>query len=251
MLVVAACDMNGDDDAVDDIPDDTTTAPLDDDPADDEDMVVPEDDDAVEPADDDAVGIDEQDDAPVEQDDEMAVDDEVVIDPEDEEAVDPEDLQPGEDQGMFFDLTVAEADELTEFSLREPDSIPENVEMQTIMGMGSMEAEPEEMGDEAVTVTFAYAQPPEEEMMQGLPVEFTQSSEIDMSEGLPEETDQEQVTIGDRDVTRIQVIDEASGQEVLGYLWQEDGIYFSLLAILGDDLSESELEDMIASIPAG
>jgi hypothetical protein len=162
-------------------------------------------------------------------------------------------MEPEQDpnQGMFFDLSVEEANDLTEFEVREPEHVPEVLELQTIMGMASMEATAEENGEieeEAATITFAYQQPPEEEMMQGLPVEFMQSTEVDMSEGLGPDAEQEQITVGDREVTRISLMAE-TGDEIVAYVWNEDEVHFSLAAILGGELEESDLEEMIASVP--
>jgi hypothetical protein len=263
MLIVAACDVNGDDDAADDVPEDTTTAPVDDGVDDQNDALTDEDDDATRTQDAE-VGDDPDSDAIPAEDDEDQVegtetddaatqDDEVAFD-DDEAVVDPEDMEPEQDpnQGMFFDLSVEEANDLTEFEVREPEHVPEVLELQTIMGMASMEATAEENGEieeEAATITFAYQQPPEEEMMQGLPVEFMQSTEIDMSEGLGPDAEQEQITVGDREVTRISLMAE-TGDEIIAYVWNEDEIHFSLAAILGGDLEESDLEEMIASVPA-
>jgi hypothetical protein len=262
MLVVAACDANGDDDAADDVPEDTTTAPVDD-GVDDQNDALTEEDDDVTRTQDAEVGDDPDSDAIPTEDDEDQVegtetddaamqDDEVAFD-DDEAVVDPEDMEPEQDpnQGMFFDLSVEEANDLTEFEVREPEHVPEVLELQTIMGMASMEATAEENGEieeEAATITFAYQQPPEEEMMQGLPVEFMQSTEIDMSEGLGPDAEQEQITVGDREVTRISLMAE-TGDEIVAYVWNEDEIHFSLAAILGGELEESDLEEMIASVP--
>jgi hypothetical protein len=266
MLVVAACDTS-DDDATDDLTDDTTELPADDGINDtddfdatngDDDIVMPEeDDDALGAEGDDAVetddefatepedgaeGVDPEDDA-MTQDDEMAFDDE-------DAAVDPEDMQPDPNQGIFFDLTAEEANDMTEFNVVEPEYVPEGLEFQSIVGMAAMDAEPDEMDNEqAATITFAYQQPPEDEMVPGLPVEFMQSTEIDMSQGLGEEADTEEMTIGDREVTRISVVQEM-GDEIIAYVWNENDVHYSLAAILGDELAEEELEEMIASIPA-
>jgi hypothetical protein len=262
-LLIAACDANGDDEAADDVTDGTTEMPADDDAGVDgqDDIAVPEaDDDAIssEPGDDAAPADDSEATEPADDTEATAPDDEEFAVPEDDEefdpeAVDPDDIQPDPNEGMFFDLTVEEANDMTEFEVREPGHIPEMLEFQTIMGMASMDAQLEEEGemdeDEAATITFAYQQPPEDEMMQGLPVEFMQSTEIDMSEGLTEEAEQEQVTIGDREVTRISIVTEA-GDEVLAYVWNEDDVHFSLAALLGGELQESDLEAMIESIPA-
>jgi hypothetical protein len=264
MLIVAACDANGDDEAADDLTEDTTELPADDNGVDgQDDVAIPEEDEDqaqtgdAEVADDpasDAVPAEEDDDVEgTEPDDAAGQDDEVAFD-DDEAAVAPEDMEPEMDpnQGMFFDLSVEEANDLTEFEVREPEHVPESLEFQTIMGMASMEAQADqegEMEEEAATITFAYQQPPDDEMMQGLPVEFMQSTEIDMSEGLAPDAEQEQITIGDREVTRISIMTEA-GDEILAYVWNEDEIHFSLAAILGGELEESDLEAMIESIPA-
>jgi hypothetical protein len=265
MLIVAACDTNGDDDAVDDVTDATTEMPADDNGVNgQDDIAVPDETDDQTQTEDAEVGDDPATDGvPAEEDDEVegtepddatGQDDEVAFD-DDEAAIDPEDMEPEEmdpNQGMFFDLTVEEANDITEFEVREPQHVPESLEFQTIMGMASMEAQVEENGEmeeEAATITFAYQQPPEDEMMQGLPVEFMQSTEIDMSEGLAPDAEQEQVTIGDREVTRIAIMTEV-GDEILAYVWNEDEVHFSLAAILGGELEESDLEAMIESIPA-
>lgn len=244
MLVIAACDTNGDDDAADDLADDTTEMQADD-PINGEDDIVtePEEDDAVEPEDD--IATEPADDDEMAMDD-AAIDDEAAFD--DEEAVpDPDDLEPDPTEGMFFDLTVEEANEMTEFEVREPEHVPEGLEFQTIMGMASMEAAEEDMGDEAATITFAYQQAPEDEMQQGLPVEFMQSTEIDMSQGLGPDAEAEDITVGDREVTRISMM--ANGDEIHAWVWEEDGVYFSLAAILGEDVTEDDMEEMIASVP--
>lgn len=157
--------------------------------------------------------------------------------------------QPGPQEGMFPDLTVEEANEMTDFEVKEPQEIPEGVEFQSIMGMASQEASEEERSEEAATIIFSYTQPSEEEGAQPLPIEITQSSELDLSASLPPDTEQEEVTIGDREVTRVNVTDQ-SGNDVLAYMWNEDDIHYSLAAIMGPDLEESELENMLASIPA-
>jgi hypothetical protein len=265
MLVIAACDANGDDDAADDIADDTTELPADDQANGEDDFAAPEEDDevgmedddfaaepeddaATEPEGDDAVTEPEDDEDMVEPDDEeMAADDEMAIDDEDA-AIDPEDMEPDPEQGMFFDLSFEEANDMTEFEVREPEHVPEALEFVTIMGMASMEAAEEEMNEEAATITFAYEQAPEDEMMQGLPVEFMQSTEIDMSEGLGPDAEAEETTIGDREVTHITMM--ANGDEINAWVWEEDGVNFSLAAILGEDLSQEDLEEMIASVPA-
>lgn len=267
MLIVAACDTNGDD-ATDDLTDDTTELPADDgaangeddfaapEEADDalgaeDDAAVEADDDIAAQPEDDAEGMEPEDDAEGTEpdDDPMAQDDEMAFDDEDA-AVDPEDMQPDPDQGIFFDLSAEEANDMTEFNVVEPEYVPEGLEFQTIIGMAATEADPEEMDeDEAATITFAYQQPPEEEMAQGLPVEFMQSSELDMSEGLGAEADTEEMTIGDREVTRISVVQEM-GEEVIAWVWNENDVHYSLAAILGEDLPEEELEEMIASIPS-
>lgn len=156
---------------------------------------------------------------------------------------------PGPQEGMFFDLTVEEANEMTDFEVKEPQEIPEGVEFQAIMGMASQQASEEERSEEAATIIFSYTQPPEEEGAQPLPVEITQSSELDLSASLPPDTEQEEVTVGDREVTRVNVTDQ-SGNDVLAYMWNEDDIHYSLAAIMGPELEESELETMLASIPA-
>ena len=250
MLIIAACDANGDDNAVDDLTDDTTEIPTDDATNGEDDTVIPEDDaTGVEPADDEALATQEDDEAaaPEPDDDAMAQDDEMAFDDE-EAVVDPDDLEPDPNQGMFFDLSVEEANDMTEFEVREPEYVPDSIEFQTIMGMASMEATQEEMGEEAATITFAYQQPPEDEMQQGLPVEFMQSSEIDMSEGLGPDAETEEVAIGDREVTRISIMAE-TGDEIIAFVWDDGGVHFSLAAMIGDELSEDDLEEMIASIP--
>jgi hypothetical protein len=270
MLIVAACDANGDDDAVDDVNDDATEIPADDGTNGQDDVVMPEEEDDALGTDtegDDAVATVPGDDAEsTEPDDEVAQDDgaaldddEDMVEPEqddaeemDPEAIDPDDFEQDPNQGMFFDLTVEEANDLTEFEVREPGHVPDSLEFQTIMGMASMESQADENGEmeeQAATITFAYQQPPEDEMMQGMPVEFMQSTEIDMSEGLAEQAEQEQITIGDREVTRIKIMAE-SGDEILAYVWDEDDVHFSLAAILGGELQEDDLEAMIESIPA-
>jgi hypothetical protein len=277
MLVVAACDANGDDEEADNGTEDTTTQPADEetteDPAGEEDVVVPEDDEessteaegddvAEDPADDaaeseddaaeteeDMNGAESEDGEDTDENGDVAVEGEDGAEPGDEEAVDPEEMEPDPNQGMFFDLSVEEANEMTTFEVREPAEVPESLEFQTIMGMASMEASEEELEDEAATITFAYQQPPDEEMMQGLPVEFMQSTEIDMSEGLGPDAEEEQVTIGDREVTRITMMAE-TGDEIVAYVWNEDEVHFSLAAILGGELEEADLEAMIESVPA-
>jgi hypothetical protein len=258
MLVIAACDTNGDDDATDDLVDDTTELPADDGINGDDDVVTTEDDEAgfqddaeaTQPADDaeatepgDDVEIADPEDDGMTQDDEMAFDDEEAVpDPEDMEPVDP-------NQGMFFDLSAEEANEMTTFEVREPEYIPEGLEFQTIMGMASMEASEEEMAEEAATITFAYQQPPEEEGMQGLPVEFMQSTELDMREGVGPDAESEELTIGDREVTRVSMMTEM-GEEFIAWIWDEDEVHFSLAAMLGESLTEDDLEAMIESVPS-
>lgn len=263
MLVVAACDTNGDDTA-DDPTDDTTELPADDATNGEDDFAAPEETDDAVGADDDAVAeedltaaesddeavTDEEDDVEGTEpaDDQVGQDDEVAFDDE-EAVVDPDDLQPDPNQGIFFDLTADEANDMTEFNVVEPDYVPEALQFQSIIGMASMDADPEAMEDEAATITFAYQQAPEEEMAQGLPVEFMQSTEINMSEGLGPEVDTEEMTIGDREVTRISVVQEM-GDEILAFVWNENDVHYSLAAILGDGLSEEDLEEMIASVPS-
>jgi hypothetical protein len=264
MLVVAACDTNGDD-AADDLTDDTTELPADDTTNGEDDFAAPEEtddaagvDDSATVEDDDAAAMENEDEAAVEpeddvegtepQDDEMAQDDEVAFDDE-EAVVDPDDMQPDPNQGIFFDLTAEEANEMTEFNVVEPEYVPEALDLQSIVGMAAMDADPEASADEAATITFAYQQPPEEEMVPGLPVEFMQSTDIDMSEGLGAEAETEELTIGDREVTRISVVQEM-GDEIIAYVWNENEVHYSLAAILGEELTEDELEEMIASIPS-
>lgn len=269
MLVVAACDANGDDTA-DDSTEDTTELPADDAANGEEDAATPEEtedamgteDEALGEEDEDLTAAEGDDEASTEpedeadgagaetesEDEEIAQDDEMAV--EDEEAVvDPDDMQPDPNQGIFFDLTSDEANEMTEFDIVEPEYVPEALEFQSIIGMASMSADPEAMEDEAATITFAYQQAPEEEMTPGLPVEFMQSTEIDMSEGLGPEVETEQLTIGDREVTRISVVQEM-GDEILAFVWNENDVHYSLAAILGNELTEDELEEMIASVPS-
>lgn len=259
VLVIAACDTNGDDDTVDDQTNEsngTTELPADDTGnGDDDDVSESEDDDTVASDDEDSESDTDQDVAEPDEEestdgeDESDVDDESAVGDDDEEATpDPDDLQPDPAEGMFFDLSVEEANEMTEFEVREPQHVPENLEFQTIMGMASMEASEEEMDDEAATITFAYQQPSEDETTPGLPVEFMQSTEIDMSEGLGPDAEVEEITVDDRTISRITMT--AQGDEINAWVWEEDGVFFSLAAILGEDLSEDDIEEMIASIPA-
>lgn len=284
MLFVAACDVDSDEDATDTETEDTTDIPADDETNGDQDEAVPEDDSTSdESTSDDAAATDSEDEddtvASASEDengesddtndtndtnDEMPVDEEAeVVDPED---IDPEDLQPQETPGMFFDLSVEEANEMTAFNVVEPAHIPEGLEFQTIIGMASMEAsigaesggtngENGENGedgaaeDEAVTITFAYQQPPEDETQQPLPVEFMQSTEIDMSDGMGPEADSEEISVGERDVTRVNAAMQ-TGEEIIAYVWSEGDVHYSLAAMLGGDLTQEDLEEMIASVPA-
>jgi hypothetical protein len=235
MLIVAACDMDDDDNDINGVTDDTTEIPTDDDDIEDTDVVVPEDDD-------DAVGVDPQDEALEPADDE-------AIEFDDEEALDPEDMQPGEDQGLFYDLTFDEAQDLSPFELREPAVEPESIEFQSIMGMASPFADEEERAEQATTITFMYIQAAEDEMQQPLPVEFTQTVDMTMDEAVPPEAEQESVAIGDHDVTRVQMMSE-TGDEIIAYMWEDGDVLLYVAAILGAEHEESELEDMVASVPA-
>jgi hypothetical protein len=241
MLIIAACDMNDDDNDIDGTADDTTELPINDGDADDTDIVVPEDDDAVTPDDDEA--IDPADDDAID----SAGDEAVGTD--DEEALDQDAIEPGPEQGMFFDLSFDEAQDLSPFEVREPGDVPEGVELQAIIGMASPEADEDERSEVATWITFSYVQAPTDEMQQGLPVELTQTTEMDMSEGLPPEAERDEIMIGDREVTRVQIAAE-TGDQIIAYMWQDGDVYFSLAAILGPDLEESELEDMVASVPS-
>jgi hypothetical protein len=251
MLIVAACDTATDDETepvtpengqeeIDDT-DQDTTLPEDDD----QDVVGTEDDDQ------DLVG---QDDGVAEDDDAAMTDDEAAFEPGDEvpngDAIDPEDLDPGAQPGVFPGLTLDEANELATFSVVEPESVPESLDFQEIVGWASPEVVMEDPENEEVTtVAFTYLQAAASDDEPAMPVELTQSVDIDMREGLPPETEQEDVSIGDREVTRIEMADP-SGFEILAYLWQDGDVNFALAAILGEELQESDLEDMIASIPA-
>lgn len=259
MLIVAACDSNSDDADTDSSVENGTEVPSEADSNDDDEGAVTEDtedEESDESETDDSAGETDADDESS-TDDEVAEsgdgeatpsEDEDTTTPESEGTTTPEQSQPGPQEGMFFDLTIEEANDLTDFEVKEPTEIPESVEFQTIMGMASQGASEEERSEEAATIIFAYTQPAEDETQQGLPVELTQSSELDMTASLPPETDQEQVTIGDREVTQVNITDE-SGNNIVAYMWNENDIYYSLAAILGPNLEESQVEDMLASIP--
>lgn len=264
MLIVAACESNGDDTDTDSSVENGTEVPSESESNGDEEAVTEDTEDEESDASEDEGSEANESDESAESDEASESDDEVAESGEDEATpsgddgtatpdsegtTTPEQAQPGPEEGMFFDLSVEEANELTDFEVKEPAEVPESVEFQTIMGMASQAASEEERSEEAATIIFSYVQPAEDETQQGLPVELTQSSELDMTASLPPETDQEEVTIGDREVTQVNITDE-SGNDIVAYMWNENEIHYSLAAILGPDLEESEVEDMLASIPA-
>jgi hypothetical protein len=154
-------------------------------------------------------------------------------------------MQPG----MFFDLTFEEADDISPFALRQPEEVPENIELHMIMGMASPDAPDEVAEEEATTITMSFIQAPADEMSQAIPMEFTQSSELDMRDGLPDEAEQEERSVGDHEVTRV-VIADPSGEQVVGYMWEDDGVFFALATFLTEELDEAVIEQMVASVPA-
>jgi hypothetical protein len=257
MLVVAACESDDATDDVDTTTDDTVELQTDD-AADDTEATTPEDDDADLGAvteDDDAAPTedDSNDEVPAPADDAVPADDAIPGD----DAVDPEIAQPGDQPGMFFGITFDEANDLTDFELREPAALPEDYELQSIVGVAAPDATPEEAENEATTVVMIYASLPDEdddedaamtEQPHGTPIEFSQSSVAQGFDQIPEEIEQETLDIDGREVIRI-IMPDMTGQEIVGYLWQDGDIYFSLATFLGQDLDDESLQQMIASIP--
>lgn len=244
MLMVAACDAGGDD-VTDDPADEPTEEQASDSGNGDTDVATPEDD-----AETDGTATEETEESDDSNDEGESGD---TATPENGDTAEgegtpgPEATQPA-NEGIFFDLSFEEANELTDFDLREPEEVPEDIEFQTITAFASPEATGEQLSEEATTVTMSYTQPTSEEMPQGLPLEFTQTSEMDMTEGLPEEAEQESVSIEDRDVTRV-TLSQQGGEEIVAYMWQDGDIYFSLAAVMGPELEESTLESIVASVP--
>jgi hypothetical protein len=233
VLVVAACGTDDDDPDVGAAADDAAELSGENGPADDT-AGTESDDDVVESAD-DAAGTDD-DSATESAEGEASGSQSLHLGPE-----------PGSDQGRYHDLTLEEAHILTPFELREPADLPNGVDFINISGIGTIDREDWQQGD-ATTINMAYQAEGEHSVYGGLPIEFTQTVEVDLTENIQPDAAQDQITVGDREVTRARTT-TGLGDEFVAYVWNEGDVHLSIASILGDGLDESDVEQMVNSIP--